>query len=49
MLPVDFHYPLGGMFLLAGFIVFLKGFDLLAHLSAKRLLEQAAVFPAGNN
>lgn len=49
MLPVDFHYPLGGMFLLAGFIVFLKGFDLLAHLSAKRLIEQAAALSPGNN
>ena len=41
MLPIDIHYPLCGLFVLAVFIGFFKGLDLLAHLSAKRLLDQA--------
>ncbi|BBO86108.1 hypothetical protein DSCO28_66740 [Desulfosarcina ovata subsp. sediminis] len=38
----NFHYPLGGLFVLIGSIGFLKGFDFLAAQSVKRLLEMAA-------
>ena len=47
-MPIDPHYALGGLFILIGSIGFIKGFDLLAHLTAKRLLAMAASLSAGN-
>ncbi|BBO68418.1 hypothetical protein DSCA_23480 [Desulfosarcina alkanivorans] len=42
MTGIDIHYPVTGLVILAGAIVFLKGFDFLAAQSVKRLLHMAA-------
>ncbi len=39
MLDINQHYPLTGLIFIVGGIAFLKGFDKLAALSARRLLE----------
>jgi hypothetical protein len=43
MVGVDIHYPIGGLMVLAGAIVFLKAFDFMAARSARRLREMAGV------
>ena len=39
--PMDLHYPLAGLTVFVGGIVFMKGFDFLAAESVRRLLEMA--------
>jgi hypothetical protein len=41
MVGMDIHYPICGLMVLAGAVVFLKGFDFLAAQSARRLREIA--------
>ena len=43
MAGMDIHYPIGGLMVLAGAIVFLKAFDFLAARSASRLRELAGI------